>query len=110
PLGAPQELLALLGGMPEPLYAIVDAARNPIRVLTWLQNCKEEHQSLYEGPKGEDLAAAAPYLVSLPRGSAFVESLVREGWGDSWGIYLTSKESFKEVRKHFRHFLLLKTE
>jgi pSer/pThr/pTyr-binding forkhead associated (FHA) protein len=110
PTEPPQDLLQILRTTVEPLFALVDAARDPIRVLTWLQNCKEEHESLYEGPKGDELAAAAPYLVSLPKGSPFLASLVREGWGNSWGVYLTCTEPFKEVRKHFRHFLLVQTE
>jgi hypothetical protein len=69
----------------------------------------EEHQSLYEGPKGDDLAPFAPYLVRLPPRSQLLDALVRQAWGHSWGVYLTCDRPFKEVRKHFRHFLFVRT-
>ncbi len=93
----------------EPLYAILDAARDPL-ILARLLDCKEEHQSLYEGPEGDKLSAYAPYLVALPRGSEFLEMIVRDGWGQSWGVYLTCDRPFKEVRKHLRHFLMVELE
>jgi hypothetical protein len=93
----------------EPLYAILDAARDPL-ILARLVKCQEDHQSLYEGSAGNQLAAAAPYLVSLPRESAFLDTLIRDGWGKSWGVYLTCDKPFKEVRKHLRHFLMVELE
>jgi hypothetical protein len=89
------------------LFALLDAARSP-RVLELLRGSGEEHQSLYEGPKGEELADWAPYAVRLPAPSRLLETLVREGWGESWGIYFTSRKTLAEVRKHFRHFLMVK--
>ena len=105
----PRDLLEILGNQPQPLFAILDAARDP-KVLGILGNCTQHYQSLYEGPKGEELADFAPHLVELPSRSALIEALVREGWGKSWGIFLTSTSSFKEVRRHFRHFLLVQVE
>jgi pSer/pThr/pTyr-binding forkhead associated (FHA) protein len=99
-----QRVLERLSAEPEPLFALLDAARDA-SVLVHLLGGKEEYQSLYEGPKGEQLAVVAPYLVCLPQQSPLLATLVKEGWGKSWGIYLTSPEPFKEVRKHFRRFL-----
>lgn len=93
----------------ERLYALLDAARDDL-VLELLRESKEHYQSLYEGQQGEELANFAPYLVELPKGSALLDSLIKEGWGKSWGVYLTSAKSFDEVRKHFRHFLIVQTE
>jgi hypothetical protein len=106
----PADLLQVLHKTPEPLFALVDAARDPRGVLTFLQTCKEEYQSLYEGPQGEQLAAAAPYLVRLPPESPALGALVQQGWGNSWGVYLSCGQSFPEVRKHLRRFLLVKLE
>jgi len=104
----PRDLLEVLRTQ-QPLFAILDAARDP-KVLEILRNCDQHDQSLYEGPKGEELAEFAPYLVQLPANSTLIETLVREAWGKSWGIFLTSGTDFKETRRHFRHFLLVKTE
>ena len=104
-----KSVLRILREQPEPLFAILDAARDG-RALDLLRKSKEHYESLYEGKQGEDLANFAPYLVELPKDSSLLISLVKEGWGKSWGIYLTCKEPFKEVRKHFRHFLLVEME
>jgi pSer/pThr/pTyr-binding forkhead associated (FHA) protein len=98
-----------LGSQKEPLYAILDAARDPM-ILVRLTECKEEYQSLYEGIEGARLAAYAPYLLALPRGSTFLETIVREGWGKSWGVYLTCDKPFAEVRKHLRRLLTVELE
>ena len=106
PAGAtPQErLLTLLRGDFQPLFAILDTARD-IRILALLLHHKEECQSLYEGAQGLELAQVAPYLVRLKKDSPLLEVLVKEGWGKSWGVYLTCPSEFQELRRHLRHFL-----
>jgi hypothetical protein len=102
-------LLSTLRGQDEPLFALLDAARD-LAVLAHLRGSQEPHQSLYEGEQGEELALFAPYLVGLSAASPLLAALVRHGWGRSWGVYLTSHGSFTEVRKHFRKFLMVRTE
>lgn len=104
----PQErLLSLLRRDFQPLYAILDAARD-IKILALLLQYKEEYQSLYEGQEGAKLAQFAPYLVKLKKDSAMLDTLVRQGWGQSWGVYLTSPSELPDVRRHLRHFLEVK--
>ncbi|WP_224367708.1 DUF4123 domain-containing protein [Hyalangium versicolor] len=100
--------LSLLGSQ-DGLYAVLDAARDA-RILTLLRESVEEHHSLYEGPKGVALAEVAPYLVRLPRESMLLNSLVEEGWGKAWGVFLTSNASFTDTRRHFRKFLMIELE
>jgi pSer/pThr/pTyr-binding forkhead associated (FHA) protein len=92
-----------------PLHAVLDAARDR-RILELLRESVEEHRSLYEGFQGEVLAHVAPYLVKLPAGSRLLAALVREGWDKCWGIYLTSRQPFSEVRRHLRRFLMVEDE
>ena len=99
-----QRLLVLLRHEYQPLYAILDAARD-IKILALLMQAKEEYQSLYEGVEGAKLAQVAPYLVKLGKDSPLLGSLLLEGWGNSWGVYLTCAGEFQEVRRHLRHFL-----
>ena len=91
------------------LYAVLDAARAP-RVLQVVRESVEEYRSLYEGLEGEMLADAAPHLVSLPAGSRLLEQLVQEGWGQRWGLYVSSARRFKDVRRHLRRFLRVELE
>lgn len=92
------------------LYAVVDAARDE-RILQVLRQSVEEHRSLYEGVEGETMADVAPYLAGpMKADSRLLESLVLEGWGRRWGIYCTSDDGFREVRRHFRRFLMVEEE
>jgi hypothetical protein len=102
-----ERLLALLRGEFQPLYAVLDAAREP-SVLKVLFESKEQYQSLYEGPSGSELAHFAPYLIRLRSESPLLEKVVRQGWGKNWGMYLTSAGTLEEIRRHFRNFLLVK--
>ncbi len=93
----------------EPLYAVLDAARDR-RILELCRESVEEHRSLFDGVEGETMAHVAPYLVRLPHGSRLLAALVREGWGLRWGIYLTARQPFTEVRRQLRRFLLIELE
>jgi pSer/pThr/pTyr-binding forkhead associated (FHA) protein len=106
PAGA-DALLARLRRQFQPLYALLDAARDA-KIYALLLQSSEERQSLYEGAEGDKLALFAPYLVRLPPDSALVESIVRQGWGKSWGVYLTCPEPAAEVRLHLRRFMRVK--
>ncbi|MFP2923982.1 DUF4123 domain-containing protein [Pyxidicoccus sp. 3LG] len=104
-----EQALKVLQEQKEPLYAILDAARSE-RILELLRESVEEHWSLYEGTQGEALADVAPYLVQLTSDSMLLEALVREGWTQSWGIYLTCTLAPLEVRRHFRKLLMVEAE
>jgi len=108
PATTPQDrLLPLLRRDLQPLFAVLDAARD-IRILALLVHHKAECQSLYEGPEGAKLAQVAPYLVKLAPDSQLLDALVKEGWGNSWGVYFTCASDFHEIRRHLRHFLQVK--
>ncbi len=103
---------ALFGalGEGESLYAILDAARN-IDIAYQLQNIPNvEYVSLYKGRKEEPMWDAAPYLVRCVRDSEFFNWVIERGWGDSWGIFVTSKASLEDLCKHFQEFLVVRDE
>ena len=91
----------------QPLFGLLDAARDP-RILQLLSQTDAICESLYEGEKGAELARFAPYLVDLNSASSLLASLVEQGWGDSWGIFLSSAGVFADVRQHLRRFLMIK--
>jgi hypothetical protein len=91
----------------QPLYALLDASREP-SVLKVILESKEEHQSLYEGPQGAQLAHFAPYLIRVPQQSPLLDTLVHQGWSKNWGVFLTCDKPLKDLRIHFRHFLIVK--
>ncbi|MDY6993387.1 MAG: DUF4123 domain-containing protein, partial [Pseudomonadota bacterium] len=101
--------LAILREQSEPLLAIIDASRDR-RILPLLTHSGAYYCSLFEGNRAQGLAAWAPYLVQLPKSSALLESLVNEGWGQHWGVYLTSLAPFETVLTHVRQWLWVQTE
>jgi pSer/pThr/pTyr-binding forkhead associated (FHA) protein len=91
----------------QPLYALLDASREP-SVLKVILESKEEYQSLYEGPQGAQLAHFAPYLIRVPQKSSLLDTLIQQAWSKSWGVFVTSDAPLKDLRTHFRHFLTVK--
>jgi pSer/pThr/pTyr-binding forkhead associated (FHA) protein len=89
-----------------PLYALLDAARDP-EVLATLRSSGEVYYSLYDGAEGESLDPVAPYLVQLHAQSPLTHTLVREHWGKSWGVFLWALADFKAVRRQLRRFLMV---
>lgn len=108
-IGKLSNLLEELEAAPASLFGLLDAARDE-RVLALLRASDEESQSLYEGLQGQLLATQAPYLIKLTSDSVFLPCLLQQGWGKSWGIFLTSHLPLAEVRRHFRRFLFARDE
>jgi len=107
PLTPQERLLVMLRKDFQPLYALLDAAREP-SVLKVIFESKEEYQSLYDGAAGAQLTHFAPYLVRIPPKSPLLDTLVKQAWAKSWGVYLTCGQPLKDLRTHFRHFLTVK--
>jgi len=91
------------------LFALLDAARSE-RIVPMLQTAVDEYTSLYEGITAVTVAEAAPYLVHLKQNSRLLKSLVSAGWGNSWGIFVESASSLRELRGHFRRLLFVTRE
>jgi hypothetical protein len=49
-------------------------------------------------------------LINLKRKDSFTDWLLSNGWGKSWGIFLQSSASLKELQRHFRQFLMVYDE
>jgi hypothetical protein len=111
PSAASTGALAALSALREAgtLYAVVDAARST-RALELIEESVDPCASLFEDEADRVYDDEAPYLVQLDRSSGLLERLVHEGWGDSWGIYLTSKADFGALRRHLRKFFFGETE
>lgn len=108
PLTARQRKVIEILSTQQPLFAVLDAARDPM-VLGVVRAFADEHQSLYEGRPAVDMAGVAPYLAKVPAGSRLLEDLAR-GWGQSWGVWLVCSQPFDAVRKHLRQLLMVETE
>jgi len=87
-------------------YAILDGAQVP-ELPQRLHASGLEFVCLYRGEIPGDLAQVAPYLVALKRDDKFTAWILKQGWGNAWGIFARadSEISLKDIRKHFRTFL-----
>jgi len=88
-------------------YAVLDGAPIP-DLLEHLEADAPDHFCLYRGELSDELAEAAPYLVQLQPNTPFTDWLLSEGWGNHWGIFALSTADIREMRKHFRTFLIVK--
>ncbi|MDI1482686.1 DUF4123 domain-containing protein [Polyangium sp. y55x31] len=104
-----EQALSVLRSEKTPLFALLDAARD-LRIRELLRESVDDSRSLYEGTQGDALADVAPYLVRLSGESALRENLVAEGWGRSWGVYLTSARPLADVRRHLRRLTMVEAE
>jgi Domain of unknown function (DUF4123) len=91
------------------LWAVLDAARDPM-IYQGLRRLSttEEVVSLYQGPTARELAAVAPYLVSLGTSDRVFDWIWNNGWGNAWGIFLWSLVSHETLRDHFRRLTMVR--
>ncbi|MBS2025108.1 MAG: DUF4123 domain-containing protein [Deltaproteobacteria bacterium] len=92
-----------------PVYAILDGARQR-NVRAWVVSTKAPSWCLYRGDIPDTLANAAPWLLRMGRGHDFTETFFKIGWRNAWGILLATDAPSKELYRHLRKFLKVKTE
>jgi hypothetical protein len=91
-------------GFTRDVWMIVDGARDR-RVYSALIGSYLEYTCLYAGDLPPALESAAPYLVQLDFEGSYTRSLLRQAWGNSWGVFLRCDESMERIRRHLRQFL-----
>ncbi len=90
-------------------YLLLDAARMA-GLISEAQTRNPANDSLYRGTRDEGLAAVAPYLFKYVPQQTFANWYLKQGWGRSWGVLMKSSRSLEDLARHFRNFLLVKTE
>jgi len=90
-------------------HLLLDAARITTEIAAAKEQNKQ-HICLYRGHSEEALDGVAPYLFRFAYNTSFSNWYLKRGWGDSWGILLKSSWPLSELHKHFRKFLLVKSE
>jgi len=89
-------------------YALLDAAKEK-SIPKLLESSGGTYASLYVGTEARDLASVAPYLVPLSPDSQLLKTLMSDGWGKAWGVFLQSAAGFEKTRQHLRAQLLTQT-
>jgi hypothetical protein len=93
------------------LYIIVDAARvetMPAQLFE-LEDDPEYFSLFFDTPQAE-LIDVAPYLVKVDMESRLLAWMLDEGWGQSWGIFITAAQEIEleQLFEHLRSFLKVK--
>ena|SRR5437868_14720769 len=83
------------------LYCVLDGASVP-KLPMRLYESGTPNECLFSGDLAADIAYVAPYLAYLGPGERFTEWVLTEGFGKHWGIFLHTRFSMNEMRKHFR--------
>jgi hypothetical protein len=90
-----------------PAYAILDGAQNELLVGALHEPGAPPWRCLFTGELEPDVAVVAPYLVELEYSAAFTRRLLAEGWGQNWGVFLTSPIPLAPLWRHLRSQVLV---
>ena len=95
------------GGERRDIWMIVDAARDRT-IFRMLLECGLEHSCLYAGALPPALEIAAPYLVQLEYQDRSTRRFLERAEGNSWSIFLRCDLRLDRLRRHLRHFLVVR--
>ena len=89
------------------VYAVIDGAACE-ELLPKLAEHAPEYCCLYAGELEPDVEEVAPYLVKLVQESPFTQWLLESIGEKPWGIFCRVDANLREMRRHFRQFLMVK--
>lgn len=91
------------------VFAVLDGARcDNVRKL--LARPRVRSVSLYAGHPPREVAEIAPRLIRMQPDSAALATVLGDGWGRSWGLFIATRSSIEALRKHLRRLLTVETE
>lgn len=85
----------------EPVYALLDAIRDP-RIPTFLDASGEQYQRVDESNP------TSPFLALVPSQSQLLDVLIKDGWNHNWGFYFAASMTFESALWHWRSFVTLR--
>jgi hypothetical protein len=89
------------------LYLLLDAARDERIYARLIEVAGAIHaRSLYQGDLGDSLAHVSPLREDQPESRWFAEA----GFGQGWGLFVTTPVGFDELRRHLRKFNIVYRE
>ena len=90
-------------------YVLLDAARMDDKFDEAIA-LNPENECLFNGKGEEYFRPVSPFLFKYFKNDEFNKWVEYLGWGNSWGMFINTEVSLEELTKHFRKFLLVKTE
>ena len=83
------------------LFCVLDGASVP-KLPMQLHKMQAANVCLFKGDLEPDMLYVAPYVAHLPPNDKFTEWVLNESFGKHWGIFVHSRRSMQEMRRHFR--------
>jgi len=103
-----QTILDAISGT-APIYAILDGGRDR-RIRNWVFDTRAPAWCLWRGELPAAAESVAPFLLRLERGREYTERFFSAGWENAWGILFASDARSRDLRRHLRRFLRVRTE
>lgn len=97
------------------VYAILDAGK-VAHLCTSMEDFNCAYECLFQGAAEKEMRDAAPYIVELGPHDGFTRhvfsasGMPRDIWGKEAGIFIRSRMSIFDLRKHFRRFTRIQVE
>lgn len=86
------------------LYGVLDCSRSPeLHEHAWRLE-PESASCLFEGRLEQSLRQVSPYVVELSPSDPLSVLWRTRGWGQAWGLLISSRASLSTVRRRLRHF------
>ena len=83
------------------LYCVLDGGSVP-ELPKRLYETRTPNFCLFSGDLKPDMLYVAPYVALMSPDSRFTDLVLGQGFGKHWGIFVHSRHSLKEMRRHFR--------
>ncbi len=90
--------------MTAPLYGVLDLARAPHLYDHVERLAPMEAQCLFEGRLDPKVIRHCQHLVRLAPNDPLTRLWWTQGWGDNWGMVISSSSDLRTVRRRLRHF------
>ncbi len=91
----------------ESFFVILDAARIFGEIDTARQ-LQSKFLNLFTGRDEELLSSVAPYIFLFQPETDFSNWLNDKGWGNAWGIFISSNTTLEELKIHLNKFLVVR--
>ena len=86
------------------LYGVLDCSRAPdLHEHAWRLE-PESAGCLFEGRLDQGVRQVSPYLVELAPSDPLSTLWRTRGWGQAWGILISSRAALPALRRRLRHF------
>ena len=86
------------------MYGVLDCSRAPELYEHARRLWPESSDCLFEGRLHEEVRSVSPFVVELSPSDPLSRLWRAQGWGQAWGILISSRADLAAVRRRLRHF------